>query len=265
MSTYNNTLRDLISFLKNNDNGGSYSIILPNVISFDTDGISGVVIGNLFSINQNALPNAYKGLDYVVRKIKHNVRNNLWTTTFEAYPFKSNNNANNISDKKLKVSEAYSNSGLLIYYENGNISLKVSTNGFNNSVVKTAVNYLQSKGYNNYAVAALVGGFLQESGLQPTASSTYNNIYQYGIAQWTQTRLSSLQSKPNYDTLQTQLSFVDQELNSTNISAGNILKSSTNLNEALVGSQQYELYAIAGNRNAYAADILRRINSGEFN
>jgi muramidase (phage lysozyme) len=55
-----------------------------------------MVIGNLFQINQDIIPKAYKGdagrkgagrkIAYIVNKLGHNISNNDWTTEISAYP-----------------------------------------------------------------------------------------------------------------------------------------------------------------------------------
>jgi lysozyme family protein len=60
----------------------------------DIDGIGGIVIGNLFKINNSILPAGYKGLSgfgrqlgFIVKNFHHKIENNDWVTTIEAYPF----------------------------------------------------------------------------------------------------------------------------------------------------------------------------------
>jgi hypothetical protein len=57
------------------------------------DGISGIIIGNLFKINSDILPKGYKNLTndgvgsklgYIVTGIGHSIKSNDWVTTLEA-------------------------------------------------------------------------------------------------------------------------------------------------------------------------------------
>jgi LAS superfamily LD-carboxypeptidase LdcB len=55
------------------------------------DGIGGIVIGNIFKINQDIIPKGYKGssnreIAYIVAKLGHNISDNDWTTEINAYP-----------------------------------------------------------------------------------------------------------------------------------------------------------------------------------
>ena len=91
-SEYSNALKDIIAFFKSytiNDNKNRS--IIPTKLSVTTDGIGGIVIGNIFKIPEDLLPRGYKGgadigrrLGYVVTGLGHSVQNNDWTTNIEA-------------------------------------------------------------------------------------------------------------------------------------------------------------------------------------
>lgn len=278
MATYNNTLHDLISFLKASDEGrSSFSSILPTVVSLEMDGISGIVIGNLFSINKQLLPDSYTGLDYVVKKIKQSIQTNTWTTTIEAYPFKHFDGDNNIDGIKQKINNAINNSSILnphiLNFNSGGVSSlsippdpnqPLPTQPFDKNGLSAVVNFFKAKGYSNYGIAALVGGLIQESGLVAISDSVYNGIEQFGLAQWTANRLASLRKKSLYNTQPTQLNFIAEELQTTHKSSGDILKKATTLEEALAASQKYEAYAIEGKRRNYAIDIYNRLATGSL-
>jgi hypothetical protein len=144
--------------------------------------------------------------------------------------------------------------------------------------LKIAINFFEDRGYKDYQIAALVGGFLQESGLQP---NTTNSIGAIGIAQWLGARKKSLITRKNYNTLETQLEFVYSELNNSEKAAGAKLKTSPDLESAIAAAAAYERFggitqgaattyedvvdAIeAGARIGYAKDLLERIKAGEF-
>ena len=85
-------LRDLIVYFQSiTDSSGANRNIIPTKFSFEMDGIGGLVIGNLFTINQDVLPNGYKGvgagvkLAQTVTGISHTLSNNNdWTTKIDA-------------------------------------------------------------------------------------------------------------------------------------------------------------------------------------
>ena len=85
-------LRDLIVYFQSiTDSSGANRNIIPTKFSFEMDGIGGLVIGNLFTINQDILPEGYKGgkagvkLAQTVTGISHTLSNNNdWTTKIDA-------------------------------------------------------------------------------------------------------------------------------------------------------------------------------------
>jgi hypothetical protein len=91
---YKNALKDIITFFKALGKSKTKNkAILPTVLSVTMDGISGIIIGNLFKINSDILPKGYKNLTndgigsklgYIVTGIGHSIKSNDWTTTLEA-------------------------------------------------------------------------------------------------------------------------------------------------------------------------------------
>jgi hypothetical protein len=87
---FNSALRDLIGFFNGlpNVNPNKFKAIIPVMFSFDMDGIGGIIIGNIFRINDNVLPSGYKNnnLGFLVKSFNHTIQNNDWITKIEAYP-----------------------------------------------------------------------------------------------------------------------------------------------------------------------------------
>jgi hypothetical protein len=91
-SKYNNALKDLINFFKTfikNDNKNR--AIIPTKLSIETDGIGGIVIGNLFRIPNELLPRGYRGggagpakIAYAVTGLGHSLQGNDWTTNIDS-------------------------------------------------------------------------------------------------------------------------------------------------------------------------------------
>jgi hypothetical protein len=93
---YANALKDIINFKKAYISIDSKNrAIIPTKLSLTTDGIGGIIIGNLFKINDDMLPRGYKGSDasnsnvgakiaYVVNGLNHSVQDNDWTTTIDS-------------------------------------------------------------------------------------------------------------------------------------------------------------------------------------
>jgi hypothetical protein len=91
-SKYNNALKDLINFFKTfvkNDN--TNRAIIPTKLSIETDGIGGMVIGNLFRIPNELLPRGYRGggagpakIAYAVTGLGHSLKGNDWITNVDS-------------------------------------------------------------------------------------------------------------------------------------------------------------------------------------
>ena len=88
---YSNALKDIISFFSTyTQNDNSNRDILPTRLSLEMDGIGGMIIGNMFSVNEDAIPEGYKGgatgvkTGYLVTGLAHSLRDNDWTTTVDA-------------------------------------------------------------------------------------------------------------------------------------------------------------------------------------
>jgi murein DD-endopeptidase MepM/ murein hydrolase activator NlpD len=96
-SKYANALKDIINFYLsytsvNTKNRG----IIPTKLSLETDGIGGIIIGNLFRIPNEILPKGYKGNDanttesvgarigYTVTGLGHSIQNNDWVTRIDS-------------------------------------------------------------------------------------------------------------------------------------------------------------------------------------
>lgn len=83
--------RDFLAYLNSIDQRNNFKGIIPTELSVTLDGIGGIVIGNLFAINQDIVPKGYKStfnrkLAYIITKIGHDIQSNDWTTTLSAYP-----------------------------------------------------------------------------------------------------------------------------------------------------------------------------------
>jgi hypothetical protein len=100
VSKCKNALRDIIAYFQSLfESSGSNRNIIPTKLSFTMDGIGGLVIGQLFTVNDDILPKGYRGVDagstlaQTITGISHKVGNSDWTTTIDAL--------NVILDKKI--------------------------------------------------------------------------------------------------------------------------------------------------------------------
>jgi hypothetical protein len=96
IAKYKKSLTDIIVFFTSRyKTENKYKSILPTKLSLTTDGIGGLIIGNIFDIDKTFTPKAYKGdgntginLQYSVTNIKQDIgANNQWITTIEGNPF----------------------------------------------------------------------------------------------------------------------------------------------------------------------------------
>ena len=103
-------LRDLIVYFQSvTKSPGANRNIIPFKFSFEMDGIGGLVIGNLFTINSGVLPKGYKGsgagviLAQTVTGISHTLSNNDWTTKIDALNIILGKGPNSIDFKDLDL------------------------------------------------------------------------------------------------------------------------------------------------------------------
>ena len=88
----NFAFRDFLAHLdRTNGGNNAYKTIIPTELNVTLDGIGGIIIGNLFKINEDIVPNGYKGvlgrkLAYIVTGLGHSISDNDWTTDLKAYP-----------------------------------------------------------------------------------------------------------------------------------------------------------------------------------
>jgi hypothetical protein len=153
-TSFKDYLRDIIVFFTdkyNTDN--KKSMLLPSLISFTMDGIAGLVIGNLFTIDKTFIPKSYKEEDkevgYIIVKVGHQIQNNDWTTNIEGIQ--------NIPEKNPKPITNPTQFSLVVTYEplTGNIItgtivadgvISSSTTDFN-TICKSIINNLEGGYY----------------------------------------------------------------------------------------------------------------------
>ena len=83
--------RDFLANLDRFDPQNSFKTIIPTELTITLDGLGGIIIGNLFKINQDIIPKGYKNtggrnVAYIVTRLGHQISGNDWTTELSAYP-----------------------------------------------------------------------------------------------------------------------------------------------------------------------------------
>lgn len=103
--------------------------------------------------------------------------------------------------------------------------------------IEQGYNYFIDKGLEPIHVAGLIGNFIFESQMDPTAfNPAGGGSGAFGIAQWRDPggRLPDLKEKPDYESLGTQLEYVWEELQGTQSFAYEQLLETTNVEDAAI-------------------------------
>lgn len=235
--------RDFLSNLDRFDPQNRFKTIIPTELTVTLDGIGGIIIGNLFKINQDIVPKGYRNVPgrdiaYIVTRLGHQISGNDWTTELNAYPVVFEKSTG-VNVWKQWDNDQYPGT---VLRAGGRTLLigKASISNLNQNNIKQAVKFFISKGFSDIQTAALVGGFIQESKLNPEITNPNGGAY--GIAQWFKDRKKSLLAKPNPSSLNTQLNFVIEEFNSTEKAARDKLKKAKTLEEAIAAAAAYERF-----------------------
>lgn len=219
-----NALREIISFftsIKNSSNQNK--AFLPTKISLTIDGLSGIVIGNLFNVDKTFLPSFYKGssktrdVGYIVVNVNHSISNNIWNTTLQGFPF--------IIEKNILKDDDDYDIKLIVDYDPTTNTVTVNVDNIKNNNLKGYTRSLYNKREQQYPgfqqkvkeVAAAIGTtedsliavMKAESGIDPSkrnpdASATgliqfmanyppkKPTLYNYGGKIYTRDQLSSM-------------------------------------------------------------------------
>lgn len=202
---------------------------IPFNMSITMDGMSGMKIYSKFNIDTAYLPSNYpENAEFLIKNITHKIENNRWNTTLES-----------IVTIKGKHTDATDKD----IYPQGQTPTPPYTPRQDtlNTSAGTVYSFFRLKGFKDFQAAAWVGNLMQESNLNP---NIVNSIGATGIAQWlnytnprtgaTDPRKSRLLKKPNYNTLQVQLDYIWEELQTTENSAYKAIKATTSLESAVL-------------------------------
>ena len=276
---YSNSLRDIILFfnsIRNTDN--KEKAYFPTQISLTLDGISGFVIGNLFKVSQEFIPNYYKRangkLGYMITKVGQSIQDNSWTTTIQGYPF-------NIDSSTLIVNDGDINFDIVIDY-NPNTGLINTTVGTSipvkvDDIAIKMIDFFKREGFSSAQTAGIMGNAFAESSLNPTVEITdTNKLPSGGLFQWNGPRFSALKNYStkigkDYKTVEAQLAYLTTEPDYKNAKQA-ILKSDKVDDATFAWANLFERCAICNNKNAvinsnrYSAafGFLQKINSGYY-
>jgi hypothetical protein len=217
---YKGALRDLIaSFKAFSKSDSNFKSIIPTTVSLELDGIGGLIIGHMFRLPEDLLPEGYKStsittnsnkigrrLGYIITKLGHKVTNNDWTTQIDAQTIileEEDSTKNNFLNEIFKLAKE----GVDITLDpEGQITSKTyPLPKYSNSAYKKAATYakrmMKDLGLTDFQAAGIFGNLLFESGgeLKPDIVEnkkgfTIQNIplgvdsVGVGWAQWTNSR-----------------------------------------------------------------------------
>jgi hypothetical protein len=204
--------------------------------------MSGLNPFQLYTIDERILPYRYSSINlsspvkdlrkvaFSISKITHTISDGQWVTSFDGFmttlrnPSKQDqSNIRKVAPTTIPVTESD-------IFETINVEeLPQNAN--------TVYQYFISKGFSKEQAAGFVGNFWQESRLNPNAVNQKSGAI--GIAQWLKPRKTQLLKKNNPYSLQTQLDFVWEELNSTEKNAYIRIKASNTVEQSTYNIRKY--------------------------
>ena len=180
--------RDFLASLDRFDPQNRFRTIIPTELTITLDGIGGIIIGNLFKINQDIIPKGYKNIGnreiaYIVTRLGHQLSGNDWTTELNAYPVVFENALG------IKVWKQWDNNqypGTIIRVGKNRIRIPNTAAAAANELI--VFNTLKAAGWNKVQVAAALGNISKETGgsFDPGAvwAKDLNGYPSVGLIQW---------------------------------------------------------------------------------
>jgi hypothetical protein len=210
--------RDFLANLNRFDPQNTFKAIIPTELSVELDGIGGIVIGNIFTINQDIVPKGYQSvsgrqLGYLVGKLGHSVSNNDWVTNIQAYPIILETSVTDPVWKKWNNQE-YTNSPNNVVLKGADGKPIASAPLLDGKIPKNSnipvVKYLRGLGYKNGEVPnTSKSGEILLRNLKLSDDSQSNNIHQLFPAAATQwEKLVAEARKAGYSVGQFNISYL---------------------------------------------------------
>ena len=261
-----------MSRVKNSQTASLAAAMVPIGINFTTDGIGGLNMGQAFTVSNELLPYSYtmqfrpgyidnynNYVGFVIVGLNHTIESNQWNTSVRTNMIALKDKTSFTADKVKAIPKS---DRVFTQTSSGNeyVTVEKSPPIGRERAIKIAKTFFEQKGYSQIQVAAIIGGLLQESELNPNAENPRSKAY--GIAQWLDIRKDKILAKKDYSKLEVQLAFVIEEFNSDEAFAGKKLKSATTLEDAITAMANYERYAgVTANSNYQ--DVLVAIETGK--
>lgn len=228
---------------KNLQSVKSNAAIIPVVCEIELEGISGIRVGDSFSID--ALPTIYKerGFFQCIGLVQ-DVTKDIWVTKIKGGYRIRRDDADVATNTTRPIN--YSPNARNVINVVGN--RKITAEQIKDRTRK-AMKYFIGKGFTVLQSAALVGGFIQESNLNPAA---LNSIEAFGIAQWVGSRRETLLKKyPEMKNIENtdemfykQLDYVMYEFKTDGLenSVYNALKNASELKNSNMAAARFERF-----------------------
>ncbi|MGR9169787.1 phage tail tip lysozyme [Rhizobium sp. KDH_Rht_773_N] len=133
-----------------------------------------------------------------------------------------------------------------------------------NDRARYAMGFFIKRGWSPHQAAGIVGNLMAESGLRPTGAVGDKGTA-FGIAQWRNERLANLKNfaarqGTDWTDFDTQLAFVDHELNSSERSAGDRIRAAATVQEANDGMIMFERPQGSNRGARFAHNYTGRLN-----
>jgi hypothetical protein len=261
-----------LTVVKNEDDATRASALIPLSINIITDGISGLTMGQAFTVSDRLLPYTYNtrtlqnkgGLNkqnvdkvgFAIVGLTNVIEGNQWNTQFRSIMMylKYARDFDTIKFTPLQPTEGIFKTAP----DPGYVAAVKRTPQERESAIKITKTFFEQKGFKPVQISAIIGALLQESQLDPKIT---NKKGAFGIAQWLGDRKTKLLAKSANDTLEVQLNYIIEEFNGLERTAGNRLKAATTLEEAIAAMASYERYkGVSG--NATYQDVLAAVETG---
>ena len=226
---------------------------IPVSVGLTLDGLSGLKLLNGIKVDTSYLPSNYpETMLFVISKLAHKVENNIWTTELETIMTPTDVSQPVDTPKAKPRRSSGANIG-----SNQTTGREAITTAEQNRRGVQIINFFIGKGLTQEQAAGIAGNFFAESGLQ---LNIVNSIGAYGLAQWLGQRKQNLftfasnrsESVGNIS-LETQLEFTWNELQTTESSALRNLKSQNTVADAATSF-------VNGFERPNAAEIAQSLN-----
>ena len=222
---------DRMAHIKNSQPGSVHAMIIPLKTNITMDGMAGLYPFQLFTIDENVLPYRYsqanltigptdrRKVAFSIARMTHTISNNEWTTSVEGFMTLLRNS----NDQKANISTGPKETDIPI-------PMTGPVSGMSRKeVIQRIVARMRSFGWNDAVIAGFLGNMQVETGFNTkyifsNSKDPGNSALTWGLVQWQGSRRLKLMASGKYNTIEGQVDFIKQELETTEKVAGASLK-----------------------------------------